>query len=501
MGTHLMDALDVRLSDGITLAVAPSLRAITTYVALEQETWFEKELAFLQHLLRPGMTAIDIGANVGAYSLAMARLVAPGRVFAYEPASEPRALLERSRNLNQVFNLEIHAVALSDSQREGHIAFGASSELNALAESGPGERVAITNMDAEDAERGWSNPDFVKIDAEGEEDRILAGGRNFFARHSPLVMFEIKAGDAVNEHLRSIFPAMRYRLFRLLAGLPVLVPVDSTEALDGYELNLFAAKPDRAHALVQSGLLVESVPRWEPDVGARRDALSLLMTQAFATDFKALLQGDTALDPDYRDSLAAYGVWRAADVSLPERCAAIRYAFGLLRSLCQRTASLERLSTYARIAWEAGERGACVQGLDALARAMQRGPVSVTEPFWPACPRFDAIAPKNQHGDWFATSALEQFERTKSFSSLFSGGSPFLKWLCRQPFASIEMERRRILLAAHAQQRVEVPGRLCAAAPDHLNAEIWRAGKVPGTSLRRGDSASPGNLAARTSST
>jgi FkbM family methyltransferase len=488
-----MDALDVRLSNGITLAVAPSLRAITTYVALEQETWFEKELAFLPHLLRPGMTAIDIGANVGAYSIAMARLVAPGRVFGYEPASEPRALLERSRNLNQVLNLEIHAVALSDRQREGHIAFGASSELNALAESGPGERVRITSMDAEDAERGWSCPDFVKIDAEGEEERILAGGSNFFARYSPLVMFEIKAGDAVNEHLRSIFPAMRYRLFRLLAGLPVLVPVDRADALDGYELNLFASKPDRANALARSGLLVESVPRWEPDAGARRNALSLLRTQVFAADLKALLQSDTALDPDYRDSLAAYGVWRAADVSLPERCAAIHYAFGLLRSVTRGTASAARLSTFARVAYEAGERGGCVQALDALTTAMQRGPVSVAEPFWPACPRFDAIAPENQLlADWFATSAFEQFERTKSFSSLFSGASPFLGWLCRQPFASIEMERRRVLLAARAQQRVEVPGRLCAVAPDHLNAEIWRAGNVPGTSLQPCDSAAPG---------
>src|SRR5271166_2197696 len=100
------DLLDIRLSNGITLAVASSLEAITTYVALEQETWFEKELMFIPRLLRPGMTAIDVGSNVGVYCLAMARLVAPGRVFAYEPATSPRALLERSQRLNKIFNLE-----------------------------------------------------------------------------------------------------------------------------------------------------------------------------------------------------------------------------------------------------------------------------------------------------------------------------------------------------------------------------------------------------------
>jgi hypothetical protein len=56
-----------------------------------------------------------------------------------------------------------------------------------------------------------------------------------------------------------------------------------------------------------------------------------------------------------------------------------------------------------------------------------------------------------------------------------------LAWLCRQPFAPAEMERRRVLLAARAGQRPRVPLRLRTAALDHLNANVWRAGQVPGT--------------------
>src|SRR5262249_1751630 len=76
-----MSDLVVHLSNGITLAVPPSLQSVTTYVLLEQETWFEKELALLPHVLRPGMTAIDIGANLGIYALPMPRLVAPAPQF------------------------------------------------------------------------------------------------------------------------------------------------------------------------------------------------------------------------------------------------------------------------------------------------------------------------------------------------------------------------------------------------------------------------------------
>src|SRR5262245_21133225 len=93
--------LELKLIDGVTLAVPAALSSITTYVLLEQETWFEKEMDFLRHWLKPGMTVIDLGANVGVYSLPMAKLVgATGQVFAYEPGGTTRSFLMRSRDVN-----------------------------------------------------------------------------------------------------------------------------------------------------------------------------------------------------------------------------------------------------------------------------------------------------------------------------------------------------------------------------------------------------------------
>src|SRR5262249_13195716 len=158
--------------------------------------------------------------------------------------------------------------------RDGHLAFAASTELRALGSAGTGERVRITSLDLESAVRPWSSVDFVKVDAEGEEERILAGGKNFFATRSPLVMFEINGGDKVNERLRAIFPAIGYKLFRQLAGAPVLVPVDVAQPLDGYELNLFAAKPDRVRAMSQRGLLVEDIVNWVPGTLEEQGAIS-----------------------------------------------------------------------------------------------------------------------------------------------------------------------------------------------------------------------------------
>src|SRR5260370_35086885 len=134
----------------------------------------------LRRWLRPGMTVLGIGANHGVYSLPMARLVGrTGHVFAYEPGSETRALLKRSRDLNAAVNLDISSFALSDSDREGRLVFGGSSELNALGDSGAGETVLITSLDKEDAPRGWPSPDFMKVNAQAEDEQMLAGVRNF----------------------------------------------------------------------------------------------------------------------------------------------------------------------------------------------------------------------------------------------------------------------------------------------------------------------------------
>jgi hypothetical protein len=63
------------LVDGFCNVVPDSLELTTPYVLSEQQDWFEDEIRFLRRLLQPGMNAIDIGANYGVYTLAMAQVV------------------------------------------------------------------------------------------------------------------------------------------------------------------------------------------------------------------------------------------------------------------------------------------------------------------------------------------------------------------------------------------------------------------------------------------
>jgi Methyltransferase FkbM domain len=237
--------------------------------------------------------------------------------------------------------------------------------------------VHITSLDREDATRSWPSPDFVKIDAEGEEHRILAGGHNFFARHSPLIMFEIKAGDKVNEHLRALFPTIGYRLFRQLGGAPILVPDDAQQPVDGYELNMFAAKPDLVSALSHQGLLVDAVPAWMPSADNCKIAESFWRSRKFAPQINLSVGYGTHVDSDYCNSLAAYATWRAADRPVAARCAALAFALGGLRAACARVPTAGRLSTLARVAWEWGARGV----LQRLIQILKSGQIQFDEPF------------------------------------------------------------------------------------------------------------------------
>jgi FkbM family methyltransferase len=481
-----MNELTLRLKSGATLVVPASLDSITTYVLLEQEQWFEKEVGFLLHWLRPGMTAVDIGANLGVYSVPIARRIGPhGHVFAYEPASAPRGMLERSREINRADNLHIVAAAVSDAPREGQLVLGASSELNSLTGSGPGEAVRVTCLDEEDRTRGWSSVDVVKIDAEGEEERIIAGGKSFFDRHSPLVLFEIKVEASFNEALRLAFPRIGYDVYRQLPGAPILVRDEPDQNLDPFELNLLAIKPDRAAALAAEGALVDAVADWRPDADARSRATEVLRAQPFAPAFAPMFGADADIDADYRDGLAAYAAWRSVDLSLAVRCGALQFACKTLLDVCEGGPTLARFSTLARVASEAGQRALCIAALKGFGEAVMRGDMSVSEPFWPASARFDALPPEAKRAEWLLVSAFEQLERAGGFSSVFADSQLDLGWLCAQPFVSTEMERRWVLQRALAGERVEVPARLCVAAEDHLNADIWRAGLVPNTIVGR----------------
>jgi len=140
-----------------------------------------EETEWLMDALEPGMTIVDVGANVGYYSLLAARQVGPqGRVIAFEPSPYCCERLNRAVRDNQLDQLMIEPVALGDQPTNmdlvlGHHALHSPSFLIAEGQGEERFRVPVTTLDAYLGTRAVSRIDLLKVDVEGFEPNVIRG--------------------------------------------------------------------------------------------------------------------------------------------------------------------------------------------------------------------------------------------------------------------------------------------------------------------------------------
>lgn len=187
------DRLVCTLPGGERIRLLPSLRHVT---------WNSDEYDAFRRDVRPGDVVFDIGANVGAYTMLYAQWVgADGRVYAFEPASEPFDGLAQLLDAN---GLSSRVVAVQA----------------AVAES---EGVATVTVDAV-CQRERLTPRLIKIDVEGAELEVLRGARKTIAAGGAALKLYVE----MHPSLWGDFTAMRTALeteFALLKRRP--------ERLDG----------------------------------------------------------------------------------------------------------------------------------------------------------------------------------------------------------------------------------------------------------------------------
>jgi len=149
---------------------------------------------FLRGWIQPGHVVCDVGANVGTYTVPLARLVgATGRVIAFEPNRPTRACLRQNIRQNRLSNVSVVRAAVGDSAGyarliatednlgEAHLALPGDASVE-------GERVAVTTLDTEVARLRLGRVDFLKIDVEGFELAALRGAERILAANPRLVV-------------------------------------------------------------------------------------------------------------------------------------------------------------------------------------------------------------------------------------------------------------------------------------------------------------------------
>lgn len=148
-----------------------------------------------RQLLRPGMVVVDVGANVGYFSLLAADQVGPtGTVYALEPEPLNHTLLRKNIDLNAYSNIQAVQKAVSNTSGSTQLFLsaldsGSHSIYQAAARGVMGKlSVASTTLDDFVEALGWPSVDLVKIDVEGAELAVLEGMQSLFQRSSGLTL-------------------------------------------------------------------------------------------------------------------------------------------------------------------------------------------------------------------------------------------------------------------------------------------------------------------------
>lgn len=237
--------------DGPWLSVPADLR-YTSVTAFMLRDWVEPELHHLQRFLKPGGNFLDVGANIGLFALRAAGIVGPGgRVVAIEPAAISADRLEANLALNAFAHVTVVRAALSD--REGqaqlrHVELGNDPQAWSIMPEAGGtdaEQVRTTTLDALVAQQGLTRLDLIKMDVEGAEPMVVAGGQAALARFRPTIIFEINSGPSLARGEGTLcfdmLTAQGYRIFALTPGDGTLRAVTVQGAAHG---NLIAIHPD-----------------------------------------------------------------------------------------------------------------------------------------------------------------------------------------------------------------------------------------------------------------
>lgn len=236
--------------------------------SLMYSSFEETETRFVQRLLRPGMTVLDIGAHHGLYTLLASKCVGrAGRVISFEPSPRECKRLARHVRVNRCRNVKIESYALGKEDGEADLFvvdgawdWGNSLRPPAVPEPTRRMRVPVRQLDDALASRGVERVDFIKLDAEGGELAILQGAKKLLrSAPRPAILAEVEDvrtrpwGYAARE-IVELLARWNYRWFAL-SEMGTLYPAPPDE--ETYDSNLVALPYERTEEFLR--LIEESL--------------------------------------------------------------------------------------------------------------------------------------------------------------------------------------------------------------------------------------------------
>ena len=157
-----------------------------------------RESRWVCQTIQPGMVFLDVGANVGYYSLLLAPRVGPtGAIHAFEPVSSSYEIFCRNVQRSDLKNVVVNRLIVSDSPGKKVINVGADDNAGTASLSIVSRRDRLTEtvesvtLDDYVREQNLPRVDAIKIDVQGHEMPVLKGALGTLRQRKPLVLIEI----------------------------------------------------------------------------------------------------------------------------------------------------------------------------------------------------------------------------------------------------------------------------------------------------------------------
>ena len=196
-----------------TMLALPGDRYITRALEVYGE-FSPDEGRLLAQVIKPGMTVIEVGANIGAHTVAMARACRPGPLYAYEPQRRVFQILCANLALNDIDNVialpdacgmeageaTIPPLDYSLTDNYGGVALAAADQ--------PGEPVRVVRID----DLGLTALGLLKVDVEGFEVDVITGAVETIGRCRPVLYVENDRA-ASQRTLITLIHHLGYRLY------------------------------------------------------------------------------------------------------------------------------------------------------------------------------------------------------------------------------------------------------------------------------------------------
>jgi len=211
--------------------------------------------------IKPGMTALDVGSNLGEMALHLAHLVGPtGTVHAFEPMPAAFARLHNHIEKNQLAaTLRSWNLALSNATGEMQMTIpsptadnqGLGSIANpAIAAAAETITVPTQTLDDFVAQQQIKKIDFIKLDIQGAEWFFLEGAQQTLKTHRPEIAMEISPTDLaqINKSSRDLLhlvASLGYQIHNIRNGRPTTVITPATVPKDFAATNVLCTPADR----------------------------------------------------------------------------------------------------------------------------------------------------------------------------------------------------------------------------------------------------------------